>query len=278
MKQGRDRRRLSAVTLRARSAAGVKCRVRRTSPTFLFESASTKAGLGCLHEILRATVAASNHPSAAAAKCWQSCRSLSRQTSPTTSQVSLHRLDSCQGLISRILGLQAAHDPRYSGKLTSFDAMTRWLPLLACAASTITGEACSCASGFIHRDEAFVSPAQKLFRAPFVFTGHVVSVKPADSLPLERSAYCASLRPETDTPWGDPCEEDPLFQDGFDRWASCRRPQVATVEVTEGFKGISTGSMFAYNCTLASCGDCSPPCPEVRVLPQAVSVSNGAEV
>ena len=37
----------------------------------------------------------------------------------------------------------------------------------------------------------------------------------------------------------------------------------ARVKVLHGFKGIEAGDIFIYNCTLASCGDCSPPCPEV---------------
>ncbi|CAE7273275.1 olpB [Symbiodinium natans] len=139
--------------------------------------------------------------------------------------------------------------------------MSIWSFLLLCAAAIGTSRACSCDPDFIPAQEDFSSPAAKFFRQPFVFTGKVLSIQPADGMPGEQSAYCAAPPVAHDERWGSPCAGD--YEGHFSRWNRCRRKHIAEVQVTNGLQGISKGETFRYNCTLASCGDCSPPCPEV---------------
>ena len=139
--------------------------------------------------------------------------------------------------------------------------MSFWSFLLLCAAAMGTSRACSCMSDFIPAHEAYSSPAEVFFRQPFVFTGKVLSVQPVDGRPGEQSEYCAAPPAAHDKRWGNPCTGD--YAGHFDRWNRCGRKHVAEVQVTHGLQGIAKGETFRYNCTLASCGDCSPPCPEV---------------
>ncbi|CAE7273291.1 olpB [Symbiodinium natans] len=141
--------------------------------------------------------------------------------------------------------------------------MSIWSFLLLCAAAIGTSRACSCDPEDIRAHEDFSSPAVKFFRQPFVFAGKVLSIQPADGMPGEQSAYCAAppAAHHEDEEWGNPCAEDD--EGHFRRWNRCRRKHIAEVQVTHGFQGISKGEIFRYNCTLASCGDCSADCPEV---------------
>ncbi|CAE7398677.1 olpB [Symbiodinium natans] len=139
--------------------------------------------------------------------------------------------------------------------------MAGWLSILLCAAVLTTGQACSCVSDYIPPDQAFSSPAQALSKEPFVFAGKVISVRPVDNMPEEKSEYCALAPTSEHDRWGNPCQES--FAGHFDRWNECGRRHIAEVLVTHGLKGIKAGETFTYNCTRASCGDCSPACPEV---------------
>ncbi|CAE7379524.1 olpB [Symbiodinium natans] len=141
--------------------------------------------------------------------------------------------------------------------------MASWLSVLLGAAVLTTGQSCRCVPDYIPQDEAFASPAQALSKEPFVFAGKVISVRPADNMPEAKSEYCAlppKLTGESDH-WGNPCQES--FSGYFEHWNECGRIHTAEVLVTHGLKGIKAGETFKYNCTRASCGDCSPPCPEV---------------
>ena len=77
----------------------------------------------------------------------------------------------------------------------------------------------------------------------------------------DQSGYCAASPADSDFGgWENPCESG---SGDFERWNKCSRRHVAEVHITHGLKGIRTGETFKYNCTLASCGDCSLGCPEV---------------
>jgi len=65
--------------------------------------------------------------------------------------------------------------------------------------------------------------------APMVFVGTVMSVEAIEDAPKDDRLSCQE---------GEICRD-------FDRWTR-------------------TGDTFIYNCTLVSCGDCSPPCPELH--------------
>ncbi|CAJ1422212.1 unnamed protein product [Effrenium voratum] len=124
---------------------------------------------------------------------------------------------------------------------------TSSMRLWALAALLASAEACSCAFPRpVRAGKPLLSPAVQLLEKPLVFVGEVLSVQPADQLPEDKSAFCAS---ET-------CPED------FEYWDRCMRRYLAKVTVNVGIKGIEVGDIFTYNCTKASCGDCSPPCPE----------------
>ena len=84
---------------------------------------------------------------------------------------------------------------------------------------------------------------------PLVFQGEVLSVEAAEDQPQRDGDLVC--HPVTGR-----CAPD-------DRWRRCMQLHHARVKVTHGFKGIEAGDIFTYNCTQASCGDCSPPCPEV---------------
>ena len=110
--------------------------------------------------------------------------------------------------------------------------------------------ACSCLGPhWLRPGEPLRSVSLKYMAEPLVFQGEVLSVEAAEHLPPpDGDVVC---HPVTGR-----CAPD-------DRWRRCTQAHHARVKVTHGFKGIETGDIFTYNCTLASCGDCSPPCPEV---------------
>jgi len=112
---------------------------------------------------------------------------------------------------------------------------------------------CSCGR-FVPAEQPYLSRTEEYVRSPLLFVGEVVQVAPGTE--------CG--KPRWRDPEDEPSSKEPVACPVHDKsYMKCMHPHIAKVKVIDGLAGVETGGYVEQRCTLSSCGDCSPPCPEV---------------